>query len=95
MDNYYIGVDSMNYTVVEEKWNSKKKEFYMDTLTYHGDLQSALKSLHRIAVQDSLSGSEGELVDAMNIYSSVTEKLCTALKKALPLIPTKTGEDDA
>ena len=93
--NYYITVDPNQYTVAQMKTNKKTGEDSLDYLTYHGELQSAIKSLHRIAVQGALSGSEGDLRDAMRIYSSVTEKLCTALKKALPLISVKTGEEDA
>lgn len=95
MDNYYIGADSMCYTVYEEKWNSKKKEFYMEALTYHGNLQDALKSLHRIAVLDSLSACEGELRDMLNIYSSVTEKLSEGISRALQEISVGTGEEHA
>lgn len=63
--NYYITVDPNQYTVAQMKTNKKTGKDSLDYLTYHGDLQSAIKSLHRIAVQDSLSGSEGDLRDAM------------------------------
>lgn len=95
MDDYYIGVDSMQYTVYEQKLNTKKKEYYLDALAYHGDLALAVKSLHRIAVQERLSASEGGLKEMMDIYSSVTEKLCKALTDTFTEITVKAEKNHA
>lgn len=93
IDNYYIVVDEVQYTVCEKLMNKKKGEEYLATLTYHGDLRSAVKSLCRNVLQASLERHGGELKDLVNTYSSETKRLTTALLECFPEI-VDGGEKD-
>ena len=98
MDNYYIGIDEYSFIVYsknkrERKEGDKKFNEYI-ALTYHSDLQDAVRSIHRRVVKDALRSAHGELNDLVSIYSSETKRLCTALSDAFPDVVVEVANDD-